>query len=63
MNVFFEDHVAALEAAPFDVIEGEYLTVSDEDVGLQEHKALEDLAVVLHSLIEHVRNVVVLHNA
>ena len=42
-----------------DVIKRQDVAMCDEDEGLQEHKACEDVAVRLDSLIEHIFQLVV----
>ena len=42
-----------------DVIQRQDIAMCDEDEGLQEHKACEDVAVRLDSLIEHIFQLVV----
>lgn len=45
------------------VVEGEYVTVRHEDVGVEEHKALEDLTVSLDPLIEDILDEIIVNSA
>ena len=43
------------------IVERQNVSMGNEDVSFQEHKASKQLAMLLNSLIEHIPDVVILH--